>query len=151
MKEESLTSSSIIQVAILRAYENLDASTRALLGACKLMIARNESYWYIAFAAPNVQVWKRIVKRLESITRRFDRTLSSFILAVCTSDDPVPPGGLGVGRVKRLFQINEDWFVQVTHDEHPYWMEVIPHEALSLVPPSQSSIDDGEDDLDIPF
>jgi hypothetical protein len=66
-------------------------------------------------------------------------------------DDPVPPGGLGVGRVKRLFQINEAWFVQVTHDKHPYWMEVIPHQALSPVPPSQLSVDDGEDDLDIPF
>ncbi len=88
------------------------------------MIAHNESYWYIAFAASNVQVWKRIVKRLESITRRFDRTLSSFMLAVCTSDDPVPPGGLGIGRVKRLFQINEAWFVQVTHDKHPYWIQV---------------------------
>jgi hypothetical protein len=107
MKEESLTSSSLISVAILRAYENLDASTRALLGGCKLMIARNESYWYIAFAAPNVQVWKRIVKRLESITRRFDRTLSSFMLTVCTSDDPVPPGGLVLDELNVCFRLTK--------------------------------------------
>ncbi len=142
MEEESLTTSSLIQVAILRAYANMDSSTRALLGSCQILIARNPKYWYIAFAAPNPTIWKRIVKRLESITRRLERTLGSFMLAVCTSDDPVPPGGVGFGIVKRLFQINEAWFVQVCHDDHPYWMEVIPRNALSRVPPSQSSRED---------
>ncbi len=152
MKEESLTSPSLVEIALLRAYANMDSSTRALLGSCQLLIARNSSYWYIAFAAPNSTVWKRIVKRLESITRRLERTMSSFMLAVCTTDDPVLPGGLGVGRVKRLFQVNEVWFVQVGHDDHPYWIEVIPEDALTLVPPPRTSGDnDEEDDLEIPF
>lgn len=142
MKEESFNNSSIIRIALKRAYANMDASTRALLASCHLMIACNESYWYIAFAAPNPAVWKRIVKRLESITRRLEKTLSSFMLAICTQDDLLPPGGLKVGKVKRLFQINEAWFVQVNHDEHPHWIEVIPQDALSLVPPPQISEDD---------
>ncbi len=102
MSELPSITSSLIQVAILRAYSNLDSSTRALLNACQLLVDRNPNYWYIAFVAPNAQVWKRIVKRLESITRRFDQTTSSFMLAVCTVNDPMPPGGLGVGRIKRL-------------------------------------------------
>jgi hypothetical protein len=53
------------------------------------------------------------------------------MLAVCTLDDPLPLGGLGVGRIKRLFEINSSQFVQVTHDEHPYWMEVIPASSIS--------------------
>jgi hypothetical protein len=73
------------------------------------------------------------------------------MLAVCTVDDPIPPDGLGVGRIKRLFEINSCQFVQVTHDEHPYWMEVIPREALSPLPPSDSVRDDDEDDLSLPF
>jgi hypothetical protein len=115
------------------------------------MVARNQNYWYIVFVAPNVQVWKRIVKRLESITRRFDQTTSSFMLAVCTVNDPMPFGGLGVGRIKRLFEINSCQFVAVTHDEHPFWMEVIPREALSPLPPSNSSLAELDDDLDLPF
>jgi hypothetical protein len=102
MTEVPSTSSSLIQVAILRAYSNLDSSTRALLAACQLLVARNPNYWYIAFVAPNEKVWKRIVKRLFIITRRFDQTTSSFILAVCTVNDPIPLGGLSVGRIKRL-------------------------------------------------
>jgi hypothetical protein len=78
--------------------------------------------------------------------------MSSFMLAVCTTDDPVPPGGLGVGRVKRLFQVNEVRFVQVGHDDHPYWIEVIPEDALTPVPPPRLFGDnDEEDDLEIPF
>jgi hypothetical protein len=151
MTEVPSTSSSLIQVAILRAYSNLDSSTRAILAACQLMVARNPNYWYIAFVAPNVPVWKRIVKRLFIITRRFYQTTSSFMLAVCTLDDPMPPGGLGVGRIKRMFEINSCQFVQVTHDEHPYWMEVIPREALFPLPPSDSVRDDDEDNFDLPF
>jgi hypothetical protein len=59
--------------------------------------------------------------------------------------------GLVLDELNVCFFLNEAWFVQVTHDKHPYWMEVIPDEALSPVPPSQLSVDDGEDDLDIPF
>jgi len=151
MTEVPSISSSLIQVAILRAYSNLDSSTRALLAACQLMVARNPNYWYIGFVAPNVPVWKRIVKRLESITRRFDQTTRSFMLAVCTVNDPMPPGGLGVGRIKRLFEINSCQFVAVTHDEHPFWMEVIPREALSPLPPSNSAKDEWDDDLELPF
>lgn len=151
MKEESLNGSSIIKFALLRAYESLDASTQALLGVCQLMVARNQSYWYITFAAPNPAVWKRIVKRLESITRRFDRTLSSFILVVCTIDDLAPPGGQGIGIVKRLFQINKAWFVQVSNEAHPHWMQVIPKEALTRTQPPQVSRNDEEDDLELPF
>jgi len=151
MAEVPSTSSSLIQIAIRRAYSNLDSSTRALLTACQLRVARNPNYWYIAFVAPNVPVWKRIVKRLFIITRRFDQTTSSFILAVCTLDDPIPLGGLGVGRIKRLFEINSCQFVQVTHDEHPYWMQVIPREALSPLPPSNTAKDEWDDDFELPF
>jgi len=151
MTEVPSISSSLIRVAILRAYSNLDSSTRAILAACQLMVARNQNYWYIVFVAPNVQVWKRIVKRLESITRRFDQTTSSFMLAVCTVNDPMPFGGLGVGRIKRFFEINSCQFVAVTHDEHPYWMKVIPREALSPLPPSNSARDEPDDDLELPF
>jgi hypothetical protein len=151
MSELPSISSSLIQVAILRAYSNLDSSTRALLNACQLLVARNPNYWYIAFVAPNEKVWKRIVKRLFIITRRFDQTTSSFMLAVCTVNDPIPLGGLGVGRIKRLFEINSCQFVQVSHDEHPFWMQVIPREALSSVPPSNSAKHEWDDDFELPF
>lgn len=140
MNSKSPTSASLIQIALRRAYDNMNSSTRALLLSCQILITRNNTHWYITLAAPNARVGKRIVKRLESITRRFEQTLSSFILSVCTTDDPVPPGGCGVGRVQRHFLINQTWFVQIDHEDHPHWVEVAPERLLSPVEPQPSLI-----------
>ena len=150
MNEDSLSSSLLIQAAISRAYANMDSSTRALLGLTQILIASHTTHWYIAVLAPNPAVWKRIVKRLESITRRLEETMSSFILAVCTTDDPVPPSGAGVGRVQRQFLIDQRWFVQLGYKDHTYWVEVAPENLLSPAPP-QAGEDDRENDDDIPF
>jgi hypothetical protein len=57
------------------------------------------------------------------------------MLAVCTIDDSVPPGGTGVGKVQRLFLINQTRFVQIGHDDHPHWVQVAPESMLSRTEP----------------
>lgn len=131
MNEKSWDKTSLFRVALLRAYNNLDSSTRALLGSCKLVTTRNATYWQIAFVAPSLVVWKRIVRRLESITRRFDETLSTFILAVCTSDDPVPAEVKGLGIIEQRFKVNQTKYVQLGNEVHPYWVQVVPSALLS--------------------
>jgi len=148
MNENSSTSASLVQIALIRAFNNMNSSTRALLRSCQVLVACDRTHWYIAFATPNLQIWKRIVKRLESITRRLEQTLSSFMLAVCTIDDLVPPGGTGVGIVQRLFLINQTTFVQIGHNDHPHWVEVAPESMLSRAEPKPSLTPGGRYTID---
>lgn len=126
MTAQSNTNSPLIEIAISRAIDNLNSSTRALLRSCKIIISHNRVLWHVIVIAPTPVIWKRLVKRLVSITRRFAQTLGSFMIGVCIASDTMPFGGGGEGFIQRKFLVGKSWWVQQRNSEHLYWIEVVP-------------------------
>ncbi len=126
MTRQSMSNSLLIEIAISRAIDNLSSSTRSLLRSCKIIVSHNNVFWHVIVIAPTPVVWKRVVKRLVSITRRLAQTLSSFIIGVCIDSDVIPFGGNGKGIIQRKFLAGKTWWTQERNLEHLNWMEVVP-------------------------
>lgn len=140
-----LTSFQVIKVAIQRAYSQLDASLRPLISACELQLGYHQETWIVLLIAPNQRIWKRLVRRSESITRRFNRVMSTFTLTFCLKGDAIPTGYGGRWRVQKNFWIEEEWWLQMQHQEHGHWVSVMP---ASMWSPLEVDAEPLEDDLD---
>jgi anthranilate/para-aminobenzoate synthase component II len=126
MAAQSKTGSSLIEIAISRAIDNLNSSTRALLRSCRIVASNNRLLWHVVVIAPTPVVWKRLVKRLVSITRRLAQTLGSFMIGVCIASDIIPFGHGGQGIIQRKFLSGKTWWIQQRNLEHFNWIDVVP-------------------------
>ncbi len=120
-----LTNLQVIKIAIQRAYSRLDASLRALFSACELRLGYQDESLMMLIIAPNSIIWKRLVKRSESITRCFSRVMSNFTLTFCLKD-AIPTGAAGLWRVQSNFWIDQNRWLQIQHQEQRYWVSVAP-------------------------
>lgn len=130
---EQLTSLQITKIALQRAYSKLDSSNRALLSGCGFRLDYHNEYWNVIFIAPNQSIWKRLVKRIESITRRFSLVMNTFTVTFCLTSDPIAPSCSHLWRVQRTVRIDQRWWAQIQHGQHPYWVSLTPQELLSLI------------------
>jgi hypothetical protein len=140
-----LTNLQVIKIAIQRAYSQLDASLRALLSACELQLGYYDESWSVLIIAPHQNIWKRLVKRSESIARRFSRVMSTFTLTFCLKEGALPTSPAGLWRVQKNFWIDEQWWLQMQHQEQRYWVSVAP---ASLWSPNGIDAETIESDLD---
>ncbi len=124
----------LIQTAIHRAYSSLEPSTYKLLAASETRLAKIPNCWYIGIFTPQADVYQQLVDQLEPLTRSFAQVMGDFRLGICTQDDPIPPGGPGMGMITDRFLIDMTWYYQVSNESHPHWCEVAPEHLLKPLP-----------------
>lgn len=121
----------LIQTAINRAYSSVERSTYKLLAACTTRVAKMPKGWYIGIFAPSAEQYLQLVDQLELLVQSLTEVMGSFVLGVCTQDDPLPPGGGGSGIVTGRCLIGMTWYYQISHESHPYWCQIAPEDLLS--------------------
>ena len=124
----------LIQAAITRAYSSLDSSTYKLLATSETRLAKIPNCWYIGIFTPRTDVYQKLVDQIEPLTRSLSNVMGDFRVGICTQDDPIPPGGAGIGTVSDRFLIDATWYYQVSNESHPYWCEVAPEHLLKPLP-----------------
>lgn len=120
----------LIQTAINRAYSALALSIQELLAASETCLAKTPHGWYIGIFTPSREVYRKLVDQVQPLTESLTRVMGTFRLGVCTSNDPLPPGGSSTGTIANRFLIGMTWYYQVNSDAHPFWCEVTPEDLL---------------------
>lgn len=117
------------QLAIKKTIDKLGSSTRALVKASVVEFSHNGVVWHIRIVAPNPQVWKRLEKRNQSLTSRFEESLSTFVLSFCVKDNVLPFFGEIRGKVTGKFSNRDVFFTKLNDCKNP-WIHIVPDHLL---------------------
>lgn len=131
-------------VAALKAIDKLNSSTRSLVKSSKVTLFCDQGVWYVDVGAPSLKVLNRILKRTESIARRFNQVFGAFVLSFGLWDNNQPV--LSKNEVESVFLIENTWFTRHCCERYANgercdwdWVHVFPVDILPALMPSSPS------------